>query len=954
MKPTYLLLTRLPYFLLALCTLILSRPVAGQDVTLSGELKKWHPITVSFDGPEAAESGDPNPFLDYKLTVTFTQGGTTVEVPGYFAADGNAAETGATSGSTWRAHFVPRSEGEWQYAISMRSGELVAIDSDPGAGTPTTGDGLTGSFTVSNTDKTGADFRGKGMLTYVDGHYLQFDNGEYFLKGGADSPENFLGYYEFDNTEDFGCQNNVLQDGLHRYEAHESDWQPGDPVWHTDKGKGIIGALNYLASKGINSVYFLPMNTEGDGCEVYPWTEYGDNAAERLRYDVSKLAQWNIVFDHMDALGIMLHIVTQEQENDQLMDGGSLGTERRLYYRELVARFGYHLAITWNLGEENTNTHQQRIDFAEYLSALEPYDQLIVVHTFPGQIGGIYDDLLGYPNEAPVLAINGNSIQRDLDNDIHGQVIKWLERSSEMDHPWVVNLDEIGPAGIGAKPDGPGNNHKEIRQEALWATFMAGGAGVEWYFGYNNPHDDLDMEDWRSRDALWDYTVNAVRFFQDHLPFHEMVSADDLIPGNDDYVFARHGDVYAVYLFDAESANAISLPDGSYDVQWYDPRTGVLHQGAPLAGSGPFNLGLPPSDTDEDWTVLITAGELSVRPPDAPVNTAPGLQYAYYEGTWETMPDFAALEPVKTGFTPNIDLSPREQDNAFGFLFTGFINAPVDGIYTFYTSSDDGSQMFIGDQLVVNNDGIHANTEAAGSIALGAGLHKITFLYFENAGEESFTVSWTPPGGIKSAIADADFVYDTDDLLPVELTLFEGIISDGSVHLSWETASELNNAGFFVERSIGVNDLYEEIAFIDGAGTSTVNQTYLYIDMGPFPEAQPVFYRLKQVDFDGSTYYSTPVELTPSPVTGVRLDQNFPNPFNPTTHLSFSLPFQDQVRLSVYDATGRLVETLIDATLPAGSHTVVFEASASLASGTYVYQLETSRTTKTGMMLLLK
>ena len=933
-----------------LALLFFSAPAYSQDIIVGGTLEKWHPVTLTINGPEAAEEGDPNPFLDYRLEVTFTQGNTSVVVPGYFAADGNAAETGATSGSTWRVHFVPRSEGEWQYAVSMRTGSDVAVDDAPGAGTPTPQDGLTGSFVVS----ANTDAQNKGMLTYNGTHFLQFDSGDYFIKGGADSPENFLGYYEFDNTEDFGCQNNTLQNGLHRYEAHESDWQAGDPVWHTNKGKGIIGALNYLASKNINSVYFLTMNTEGDGCEVYPWTAYGDAAAERIRYDVSKLDQWNIVLDHMDKLGLMLHIVTQETENDQLLDGGALGTERKLYYRELVARFGYHRAITWNLGEENTNSHQQRVAFAEYLSALEPYGQNIVLHTFPGQIGGIYDDLLGYPNENPITAYTGNSIQRDLENDIHGQVLKWLERSAEMNHPWVVTLDEIGPAGIGAKPDGSGNNHKTIREEALWATLMAGGAGVEWYFGYNNPHDDLDMEDWRSRDALWDYTAHAVGFFQDYLPFTEMVSADDLIPGNNDYVFARHGDTYAVYLFDPESANAISLPAGTYEVQWYDPRAGTFHAGTQLSGAGPHDLGLPPQDTGEDWALLITAGELSVRPPDTPVNTAPGLQYAYYEGTWQTMPDFAPLEPVKTGFTANIDLSERERENEFGFLFTGFIDAPADGVYTFYTSSDDGSQMYIGDQLVVNNDGVHADAEQQGSIALAAGLHEITFLYFENAGQESFTVAWTPPGGTKTAIADADFLYDTDDLLPVELTSFDGLISNGAVHLLWETASELNNAGFFIERSAERNSGYEEIAFIDGAGTSTAVQTYLYVDNGPFQAGTPVFYRLKQVDFDGTVHYSSAIELTPGLIDSLTLNQNFPNPFNPTTHISFSLPFQDRVTLSVYDATGRLVETLIDGSLPAGSHDIVFEASASLASGTYMYKLETTRQTKTGMMLLLK
>jgi hypothetical protein len=78
----------------------------------------------------------------------------------------------------------------------------------------------------------------------------------------------------------------------------------------------------------------------------------------------------------------MLHIVTQETENDQLLNGGALGNQRKIYYRELIARFGYHLAITWNLGEENTNTDSQRKDYVDYFNSLLAYNNLIVVHTF--------------------------------------------------------------------------------------------------------------------------------------------------------------------------------------------------------------------------------------------------------------------------------------------------------------------------------------------------------------------------------------------------------------------------------------------------------------------------------------------------------------------------------------------------------------------------------------------
>ena len=935
----------------------LPRSADAQDVlpVVTGELKQWHPVTVSLDGPAAEEEGEINPFLDYRMTVTFTQGSTQIVVPGYFAADGNASQTGATAGKTWRAHVVPPTTGEWTYEVSLRAGDDIAISDDTAAGTPATGDGVTGSFSISNTDKKGRDFRGKGMLRYVGGHFLQFDNGEYFIKGGADSPENFLGYYEFDNTRDFGCRNNTLENGLHRYKAHEGDWMPGDPTWHDTKGRGIIGSVNYLSSKGINSIYFLTMNTQGDGCEVYPWTEYGDDAAERLRYDVSKLDQWNIVFDHMDAKGVMLHIVTQETENDQLLDGGDLGTERKLYYRELVARFGYHMAITWNLGEENTNTQNQRKAFADYVAGLDPYGHLISIHTYPNQIGQIYDQMLGYPNGTPVQSLTGNSMQINLNNGIHEQALKWLERSQEMEHPWVVSLDEIGPAGTGVTPDGAGNNHRTVREEALWGTLMAGGAGVEWYFGYNNPHDDLDSEDWRARDDLWTYTAAAVDFLH-QFPFTQMESADGLIEGNQDYVFARHGEVYAVYVFDASAEHEINLPDGSYELTWYDPRTGTMYSDdiVTLSGAGPFALGEPPSNTNQDWAARIEAVNVALRPSDTVVSSAAGLQYAYYEGSWDELPAFETLTAVEISVAPVVSLDVSQRDDEFALQFVGFVNAPADGVYTFYVNSDDGARLYIGDQPVVDNDGVHAATEESGSIALQAGLHAFTLIYFEKNGNAALDLSWEQPGMQKEGMDADDFVYDTDNLLPVELTDFQAILDGPTIHITWNTASELNNAGFSVERALEVAGPFAELGFVEGGGTTLSAQSYAFQDPDWPASAPSVYYRLKQVDFDGTISYSETVQVELPLPEAVKLHPNYPDPFNPVTTLSFAIPGAGHVNLSVYDATGRLIEVLLDQTMPAGEHRVAFEAHSSLASGTYLYRLETPIHVRTGVMTLLK
>ena len=576
----------------------------------NNQLMAWHPITITLDWVCASEEGGPNPFLDYRFDVQFTSyddGGVGFTVPGYFAADGDAANTGATSGSKWRAHATLPA-GSWAVSFETYEGPGVAVADDPG----TPGGSGTALFLVPSEACDGAqdcrDNRGKGVLRYVGGRYLRFDNGEHFVKGGADSPENLLAYADFDDTADLGGSGPV---GLKTWAPHVQDWNPGDPTWRGGKGKGLIGALNYLASEGMNAFSFLPFNNPtGDGRDVWPWTTPGATADARLRYDVSKLAQWEVVFTHADSLGMFLHFKTQETENDGLLDGGQLGTQRKLYYRELVARFGHHLALNWNLGEENTNTTAQRKAFAAYFDRLDAYDRPIVVHTFPGQYEQVYGPLLGDPH------LTGASVQLGNMSGGHALTLDWLARSAAAGRPWHVAIDEPGNAGTGVTCDGPGNNYEAAREHALWANLMAGGTGVEWYFGYQTCAGDLTAEDWRTRDRLWDYTRHALDFFRDRLPFWEMESADGLLAGADGYVFAKPGAVYAVYLPDGDAAR-LALPAGTFAVQWYDPRAGgALQPGPTVEGGGERALGPPPSGGGADWVALVTATD---GPPEPPV-----------------------------------------------------------------------------------------------------------------------------------------------------------------------------------------------------------------------------------------------------------------------------------------------------------------------------------------------
>jgi len=584
---------------------------------IDGELKKWHKVTISFQGPELDETGEENPFLDYRMEATFTNGEKTYKIPGFFAADGNAAESGASKGNVWQVRFTPDIEGIWTYQVSFRKGDRIAINQDVEAGKPVAFDGATGEFVIGPTDKSGNDFRGKGKLNYVDQRYLQFaETNEYFLKGGADSPENFLAYKEFDGTRDI--VDNEAREGeapppenLHEYAPHIQDWNEGDPTWMGGNGKGIIGALNYLASEGMNSVYFLTMNIEGDGKDVWPYVSPDDFT----RFDCSKLDQWEIVFTHMDSLGLMLHFVLQETENELLLNNGDTGLERMLYYRELIARFSHHLAITWNMGEENGpadftpdgQTTEQQKAMARYMKKTDPYNNFVVIHTHanPKFRNEIFNNLLGYEY------LNGPSIQIGNLLSAHAETKIWIEKSKEAGKPWIVNIDEIGPAWRGVDPDDrePHNNQDSVRRYVLWANLMSGGGGVEWYFGYKNHNNDLNCEDWRSRDMMWDYTKHAIDFFRIYLPFSEMESADYLITNANAYCYAKKGEIYVVYLPEGGTSQ-LDMTDasGTYEVFWYSPREGgnlKTNTITEFTGGEIVELGEAPEESLQDWAVLI-------------------------------------------------------------------------------------------------------------------------------------------------------------------------------------------------------------------------------------------------------------------------------------------------------------------------------------------------------------
>lgn len=578
---------------------------------IEGELKKWHKLTLVFDGPECSEKDEYNPFYNYRLDVTFKhkESGKTYIIPGYFAADGNAAQTSAISGNKWKVHFSPDEIGEWTYSVKFIKGKWAAIRTrEKKVPSGEFMDGTEGNFTVKTTDKKGPDFRARGRLQYDGTPYLKLaEKGEVFYKCGTDAPENLLSYYAFDG--DFasdGHKDNLVK----KWSAHLDDWKQGDPMWLEGKGKEIIGAINYLASKGMNAVSFLTNNIKGDDQNVFPYIDYDTYD----RFDCSKLDQWGIVFEHAQSLGIFLHFKTLEHENQGLLDAGAIGGLTKLYYRELIARFGHHLALNWNLCEEIGDwgnydkirtmplDDAQRIALSEYIYSIDAYHHHMVIHN-----GNWFTPMYGDKSR-----LTGASLQTGKADfsHVHKQVIKVLTEAKDAGKVWAVACDEPGDAQHSLIPDEEDPEHFHARTNGLWGAMLAGAWGTEWYFGYKHPHSDLSCEDYRSRDKFWDMSKLCLDFFsQNNLPVDKMTSNDNLISTKEDYCFYLEGDTYVILLKKGGEATLdLRNNSGKYSIKWYDPRNGgELQQGKIkyLQGGGKQHLGKPPKEKEKDWAVLV-------------------------------------------------------------------------------------------------------------------------------------------------------------------------------------------------------------------------------------------------------------------------------------------------------------------------------------------------------------
>jgi len=224
------------------------------------------------------------------------------------------------------------------------------------------------------------------------------------------------------------------------------------------------------------------------------------------------------------------------------------------------------------------------------------------------------------------------------------------------------------------------------------------------------------------------------------------------------------------------------------------------------------------------------------------------------------------------------------------------------------------------------------------------GIQHLAVSFFDN------TTGWAGAFNTSATVGGIYKFSGRVDPVPVELTSFTANASQSSVVLVWETATEVNNYGFEIERSFD-NVNFSTLAFVKGKGSTTEKQIYSFTDQTSL--TGKTWYRLRQVDFDGRFEYSEVISVENTIPESFSLNQNFPNPFNPSTRIQFSIPQETQVELSIFDASGKLVENLVSGVKTAGYHEVIWNATNN-ASGIYFAQIKAGKFVKNIKMTLMK
>jgi hypothetical protein len=492
---------------------------------------QWDKVEIEIIGPNLDATQGENPFAKNVDVIFTAPNSTTFRVPAFF----NGNNQGQNQGNKWVARFAPPQIGEWTY-------EVVASESGFSS--------RNGSFNVE--PAYGDGLFNKGKLAYSGEPYLRFKNGDYFLKAGADDPENLLG----------GAFGDFV--GKREY-------------------------VDYLSNLGINSIYILLQNIDGDYDDTWPWLGKSNaeakNNGEAGRFDISKLDEWEEFFRYANSNGMVVHLLFNDDSawNDYNED---------LYIREMIARFSYLPGVIWNVGEEANEifSDTEQLNFAEKINQIDPYDTPVTVHRVHWENSDW--PFLGNPvfNLTSMQTDGALDIRANIPENLNTEIIEALTISRNLGYIQPANYDELQ-----AIRDNSESTRDIWRTRAVWPVLMAGG-GLEVHF--------FDIEP-RQLGSMWSDTAHAKRFIEGFDDWHTLQASNDLVTASQgrDFAFTTEKGDIGIYL-DSGGGASLTIPEGRYSLRWFNPETGSYTDELSISG-GQVSITSPSSNGD--YAAAITS-----------------------------------------------------------------------------------------------------------------------------------------------------------------------------------------------------------------------------------------------------------------------------------------------------------------------------------------------------------
>jgi hypothetical protein len=331
-------------------------------------------------------------------------------------------------------------------------------------------------------------------------------------------------------------------------------------------------------------------------------------------------------------------------------------------------------------------------------------------------------------------------------------------------------------------------------------------------------------------------------------------------------------------------------------------------------------------------TDTISVTVLGATVPVTPLNNLVGLNYMYYQGTWDMMPDFNQITPLDSGIVTNVSTTRRKQDQYFAFQYDGYIRITKQGQYTFYLNSDDGSNLSINNVQLINNDGLHASQEVSGNILLREGYYKIGVNFFQKEGDQVCELRYDGPGITKMLVPNNVLTHD-DRFTPMRAAMITPV--NNSTYYQGDT--------IHFETSVNgspakISSLDYVISDVSAGSVSTLPYTFDWIANTTTGMKQVYS---KVVLGNKQSFNSPGINITILPkITGIASIGNsglfklFPNPASDELNIQYLSNYTFKGRLSISDLYGReILHKNID--LQSGVNNLYLDVSP-LPAGVYI------------------